>query len=421
MNKIKTFIKVYSKTLILIGAVILGGVVGAIWGEGASVLKPFGTLFLNMIQAVVVSLVFLTVTTSIGSIKTSGKVGKLIATIVIVVIVMSVLTVTFAYIATRVQLIDPAYSQKLIEGYEGTVESAPENISFLESIVNMLSTNDFSNLLSKNNMLALLVMAVLTGIAIQTTMPKSQKLVEVLESASEVVERLIQLIMYYAPIGLGCYFADFVGEFGVGIADGYLKAIVVYTIAVLIIYFVFYSIIVFAASGLRGLKLYWRKIIVPSVTAVSTMSSIASIPSSINAAIDMGVPKEVADTTIPLGISFHKEGSLVINVFTLAFAAALFGKDVPLSMMLYVSIFTTLLIAGIPSGAGEASLILRLTLIGCPAAAFPILIVLTQITDVLQTLLNVTGNNVAAVVVNRIMNGKTPEKTESLENELTNR
>lgn len=415
MDKVKTFIKINKKTFILLGAVILGGIVGAVWGEGASVLKPFGTLFINMIQTVVVPLVFLTVATSIGSIKTSKKVGKLLAAIIIVLIVMSILAVCIGYVATRVQLVDPAYSHKLIEAYDETVDGSPENISFLESLVNMFSTDDFSKLLSKNNLLALLVMAVLSGISIQKTMPKSQKILEVLESATVVAEKVVELIMYYAPIGLGCYFADFVGEFGTDIANGLLRTIVVYTMTALIVFFVLYSAVIFIVSGSGGLKIYWSKIVVPSVTSISTMSSIAAIPSSTKAAVDMGVSKEVANTTIPLGISFHKGGSLLENVFEITFAISLFEKDLSFITIICFALLLTLMIAGIPMGSGGGLTIMMLSMVGCPLSVFPIIQAISQFTDVPQTLLNVTGNNVAAVVVNRIMSGDLRHKRKTME------
>ncbi|MBQ0041497.1 MAG: dicarboxylate/amino acid:cation symporter [Clostridiales bacterium] len=415
MDKVKTFIKINKKTFILLGAVILGGIVGAVWGEGASVLKPFGTLFINMIQTVVVPLVFLTVATSIGSIKTSKKVGKLLAAIIIVLIVMSILAVCIGYVATRVQLVDPTYSHKLIEAYDETVDGSPENISFLESLVNMFSTDDFSKLLSKNNLLALLVMAVLSGISIQKTMPKSQKILEVLESATVVAEKVVELIMYYAPIGLGCYFADFVGEFGTDIANGLLRTIVVYTITALIVFFVLYSAVIFIVSGSGGLKIYWSKIVVPSVTSISTMSSIAAIPSSTKAAVDMGVSKEVANTTIPLGISFHKGGSLLENVFEITFAISLFEKDLSFITIICFALLLTLMIAGIPMGSGGGLTIMMLSMVGCPLSVFPIIQAISQFTDVPQTLLNVTGNNVAAVVVNRIMSGDLRHKRKTME------
>ena len=144
----------------------------------------------------------------------------------------------------------------------------------------------------------------------------------------------------------------------------------------------------------------------PSVTAISTVSSIASIPSSIKAAIGMGVSKEVSNTTIPIGISFHKSGSLIQNVISMVFVAALFGKNLSFVTIISVSLITTLMVAGIPLGSGGAIIMVMLSMIGCPLSAFPILQIFSQLTDMLQTLLNVTGNNVAAVVVNRVMNGK---------------
>ena len=212
--------------------------------------------------------------------------------------------------------------------------------------------------------------------------------------------------MYYAPIGLGCYFANFVGTFGSSIAVGYLKTFIIYLIVSLFIYFVIYSIYVYVAGGKKCLKLYWKNIIPVTITALGTCSSAASIPTNIKTSESLGVSEDIANTTIPLGSSFHKDGSIVGSVFKIMFLAYLFNIDVGVGKLLIVSLIVSLLVTGIPIGGGTISEMLILTLMGYPLYALPILTLIATIIDAPATVLNVVGDTASSVMVSRIVDGK---------------
>ena len=146
---------------------------------------------------------------------------------------------------------------------------------------------------------------------------------------NEVLQNFIKIIMYYAPIGLGCYFASFVGTFGSSVAVGFLKTFIIYTIACIFVYFLIYSIYAYLAGGKVGFKNYWSNIIPATVTALATCSSAASIPVNANCAKKIGVSNDIAETTIPLGTSFHKDGSIIGSVFKIMFLVYLFNTDAP--------------------------------------------------------------------------------------------
>ena len=406
MEKIKQFLITNKSAFILLIGVTIGGLIGFVFKEDAAVLEPFGTLFLNMIQAIVVPLIFLTISSSIGHIKTSGRVGKLLGTMLIVFVITAVIAASVGFIATRFKVINPEDTKVLVASLDDNEVVESEDINFLDKTVNLVSTDDFANLLSKNNIVALIVISVLTGIAIQRTKPKSNKFQEVLDSATEVVEKCIQFIMYYAPFGLGCYFAAFVGRFGAGIAVGYIRIFIISIIACAFEYFVIFSLYAVIGGGIVGLKEYWKHIIMPSLAALSTSSSAACIPLNIKASQDMGVSKEIANTTIPLGTNFHKEGTIITLSIQIAFIACLFGKSVSFFELIGLTILCNLMVVAVPLGAAVAASAFVLTTLGCPLSAYPLMLVAGQLFDVQETIVNVAGNNVSVMLVSRFVDGK---------------
>ena len=212
--------------------------------------------------------------------------------------------------------------------------------------------------------------------------------------------------MYYAPIGLGCYLAAFIGTFGKTIVYGYLKTFVIYLIVCLIVYFVIYSVYAFIAGGKKGLVLYWRNIIPATLTALATCSSAACIPVNTKCAKNIGVPSDIADTTIPLGTSFHKDGSIIGSVFKIMFLVYLFGTDVTVIKILGVALLATLLITAVPIGGGTISEMLIISLMGFPVQCLPILTIIATIIDAPATVLNVVGDSASSMLVTRIVDGK---------------
>lgn len=401
----KKIFKNYKNSFILLLFILIGTILGLVFKENISFLKPFGDLFINMLMVIIVPLIFLTISTSIGKLKSPKRVGKVISSIILVFIFTSLISVVVGILFSRIQLVNLNDTDSILNKISGEIVKKDE-VNLIERTVNTLTTDDFVNLLSKDNIIALIVVSVITGVGIILSKEKGTKALEVLDSFNEILKSILNIIMYYAPIGLGCYFANFVGTFGSSIAVGYLKTFIIYLIVSLFIYFVVYSIYVYVAGGKKCLKLYWKNIIPVTITALSTCSSAASIPTNIKTSESLGVSEDIANTTIPLGSSFHKDGSIVGSVFKIMFLAYLFNIDVGVGKLLIVSLIVSLLVTGIPIGGGTISEMLILTLMGYPLYALPILTLIATIIDAPATVLNVVGDTASSVMVSRIVDGK---------------
>ena len=402
----KKFLKNYKSTLILLGSIIIGTIVGLVFKEKAKVLAPFGDLFLNLLLVIIVPLIFLTITTSIGKMKQPKRIGKILVTILLVFIFTSLVSVGVGIISTKAfKLVDVKDTETIKEVLKDT-KATNEKVNFLERTVETITVSDFSKLLTRDNMIALIIFSILFGISINVSKGKGDKLLDVLESANEVVQSFIKVIMYYAPIGLGCYFAALVGTFGGEIASGFGKTFIIYTIVSVLYYFIMYSIYAFMAGGKKGFISYWRNVLPVTLTSLATCSSAASIPVNTACAKNIGVPEDVADTTIPLGTSFHKDGSIIGSVFKIMFLVYLFNADVSTLKVLGVALVATLLVTAVPIGGGTISEMLILTMLGFPVSALPILTIIATIIDPPATMLNVVGDTASSMMVARVTDGK---------------
>lgn len=407
----KKIIKNYKQSIILIGSLIIGTIVGLIFKEKSTVLEPLGTLFINMLLVVVVPLIFLSITTSIGKIDKPKRVGKILRSIIIAFVFTSLVSVVIGLTSLKIRLVDSGDANKITALLDESTDVS-DDASVLDKLVNSVSTNDFVNLLSKNNILALIVISILSGLAINKSGEKGKSFLKVLDSAYEVLQNLIKILMYYAPIGLGCYFASFTGTFGASVTQGFVKMLVIYTILVLFVYFVIYSLYAYMAAGKIGVKKYWANVIPASVTALSTCSSAASIPVNTECAKKIGVSEDIASPTITLGTSFHKDGSIIGSVFKIMFLVYLFDMPVNGIKVLGVSLLATILVTAVPIGGGTISEMLILKLMGFPVAALPILTIIATIIDAPATLLNVTGDCASSMLVSRMVDGKDSLKKE---------
>ena len=404
----KNFIKNYKSSLILIGSIIIGTIVGLIFKEKAAVLSPFGDLFLNLLLVIIVPLIFLTLTTSIGKMKQPKRIGKILISIVAVFLVTSLISVMVGIATTKAfKLVDVKDSEAIKEVLgENDTPVEKEEVNFLGRTVQAISVNDFSKVLTRDNMIAVIAFSILIGISINISKEKGQKLLEVLESANHVVQSFIKIIMYYAPIGLGCYFAALVGTFGGEIALGYGKTFIIYTVVAVLFYFIAYSLYAFIAAGKKGFVAYWKNIIPATVTSLATCSSAASIPVNTDCAKKIGVPDDIADTTIPMGVNFHKDGSIIGSVFKIMFLVYLFGADVSTGKVLVIALLATLLITGVPIGGGTISEALIISMLGFPGACLGMLTIIATIIDPPATMLNVVGDSASSMLVARIVDGK---------------
>ena len=411
----KKFLSNYKSTIILLVAIIVGALVGIIFQEKATILSPFGDIFLNLLLVIIVPLIFLTITTSISKMKQPKRLGKIMVTIIGVFIFTSIISVLFGFASTYfVKLVNPEDGEKIRISLENqTLDNSQEDseeLTIADRTVNLLTVNDFQKLLSKDNIIALLIFSIIFGIAINMSGEKGEPVYKFLESANVIVNNIVKIIMYYAPIGLGCYFASLVGSFGASIAVGYLKTFVIYTIVALLFYFGIYTFYAFLAGRKKGVKLFWKNALPSTLTALATCSSAASIPVNIECSKKMGVPEDIAQTTIPLGTSFHKDGSIIGSVFKIMFLVCLFGTNISTAGSIFgilgVALLANLLITAVPIGGGTISEMLIISMLGYPPAALPILTIIATIIDPPATMLNVVGDTVSSMMVTRVVDGK---------------
>ena len=411
----KEFFKHYGQTVILLLSIIIGAIIGLIWKEGATVLSPFGDIFLNLMFVIIVPLVFLTISTSIARIKQPKRLGKIMGSIVLVIVITSIIAVVVGLLSTFfVKLVDVEDGKAILESLESNseevAEEETEELNILERTVSAITVSDFTGLLSKNNLIALVIFSILFGCAIKMSGEKGKPVQDFLESATTVIMNLLKIVMYYAPIGLGCYFAALVGSFGANIALGYAKTFIIYLVVSVLYYFIMYTVYAFIAGKKKGIKIFWKNAVPPTVTALATCSSAASIPVNMKAASNMGISSDIAETSIPLGTNLHKDGSIIGSVFKVMFLVCLFGTNIATfggaMQILLVSLVATLLVTAVPIGGGTISEMMILTMMGYPVTALPILTIIATIIDCPATVLNVVGNTSSAMLVSRIVDGK---------------
>lgn len=403
--------KNYKGTIILLLAIIIGAIMGLIFKEDANVVKPFGTIFINLMLVIVIPLVFLTISTSIAKMKSPKRLGKIMASIVGVFIFTSLIAVIIGVVTTfPAKLVEPENGKAILESMETSSSVDAEELNFLERTAETLTVDDFTKLFTKDNLIAIIVFSMLFGGAMRMAKDKAKPLLNVLVSANEVIMKFIKLIMYYAPIGLGCYFASLVGTFGSSIAIGYAKTFILYTIVAVLFFFIVYTLYAFMAGGKKGVKAFWKNIIPPTLTSLATCSSAASIPVNVEASKKIGVSEDIAETIIPLGTSFHKDGSIIGSVFKIMFLVCLFGTDISsfegIMQVVLVALVANLLITAVPIGGGTISEMMIITMMGYPVAALPILTIIATIIDPPATMLNVTGDTSSSMLAARITDGK---------------
>lgn len=393
----KKILKNYRFPIILLISIIVGCIIGIIFKEDSIVLKPIGTIFINMLYVIVVPLVFFTISSSISSIKSFKKLGKIFRVMFIVFVITS--TIASLFMLVGVKLINPAsgVSIKISEGVK-------ESVDIGSKIVDMVTVSDFNLLLSKNSMLPLIIFSIIFGFAVGMLKEGKEKVSKALNTISNIMMNVIKIVMYYAPIGLCAYFASLVGEYGKEIIGSYAKSMLFYFIMAMFYYFIFYTIYSYKARGINGVKEFYRNIFTPTVTSLGTCSSLASLPSNIKCASDMNIDDDVARTVLPIGATMHMEGSSMASILKIAFLFSIFGKsftgiDTYLIAIL-IAVLSGVVMSGIPGG-GLIGEMLIVSLYGFPLEAFPIIATIGWIVDPPATTLNVVGDVSSSMLIEK--------------------
>lgn len=397
-----SFWKNYGSTLLLLAGLVIGGLLGVVLGEDAVVLRPIGNLFLNLIFVLVVPLVFFSVAQSIVVLRAGGMVKKVLGWTVGVFLFMSLVSGFFSY---GLMSIWNPFTAIAGQGGDVTLSGGflDEEVKIGDALVGAFTVNDFPLLLSRENLLPLIVFALLFGLAVAILGAKVPTVEKLVNEGGAVIMKMMELLMKVAPIGIGCYFADTIGELGGQIVGNYLEIFLVVCAACAVSYFVFNSL--YALYCHIPLGKFWKEIIPPSVTAIGTCSSAACMPVNMAAARNLGVDSSIADGVIPLGTNLHKDGSVITSVAKVLFALYFFGITPTgvgaAALVVLLSILQSAVVGAIPVGGMTGELLICAVLGVDPSFAATLMIIGT-ICDIPATLLNATGNLVASTLVQRL-------------------
>jgi Na+/H+-dicarboxylate symporter len=396
------FLKNYAFSIILIVAILIGSVVGLVLKQNAVVLKPFGDVFLNLLFTVVVPLVFFSISSAVANMSDLRRLGKIMGWMVVIFVVTGVI----ACVVMLAGVMLFPLGQGIAIAFDQPV--TPEKVDLGQQLVRTFTVGDFSELLSKKNMLAMIVFSLLVGLATSAGGQKAKPFAQFLVAGNEVMTRAIGYVMLYAPVGLGAYFAYLVGSFGPELLGSYVKVVALYYPFALGYFAVFFSLYVWIAGGVTGLRVFWSNIVPVSLTAWGTGSGLATLPVNLETAKKMGVPEDVRDVVLTVGASMHSDGSCLAAIVKMAFLFGIF--QVPLNdfnailSVIGVALLCGTVISGIPSG-GMLGELLIITLFGFPIEAMPIITMIGTIVDPPATMVNVVGDNASSMLVARAING----------------
>ena len=405
----KQVIKNYSGIIHLIIGITTGSFIGIFFPKAVDFLKPLGDIFLNLLFVSVVPLVFFAVSNSIASLEEQSKFGKIIFsmifTFLLFIIIAALFTISAVYFFPTEAL--PSTSKEILE--------TGNNATWGDRIVSFFTVGEFTELFSRKNMLALLIFAFLTGTAARKTGDAGKHFTLFLASGYEVMKELLLLVMKAAPIGLGAYFAHPVASVGPHLFGFSANPLGLYYAAGVVYFLVFFSIYAFAAKGKDGVKIFWKNNIYPSLTAISTCSSFATMPANLQAAARIGVPDAIANIVIPIGSTLHKNGSSMSSIIKIYVAFLIIGRDFfdPMNLLLAlgITIFVSIVAGGIPNG-GYIGEMLMISGYQLPVEAIPAVMIIGTLVDPLATVLNSTGDTVAAMFVTKISGEKFQEPKE---------
>ena len=400
----RQFWKQWRFTIILIASVVAGAWMGSLLSEGsAEKIKPLGDLFLNLLFTAVVPLVFFSLSSAVAASSNLKRLGRITGLMLVVFIVTGIVSACLMIAAVKV--FNPAEGLPL----ELSVPPQTQAESLAEKIVQTVSVPDFPSLLSRRNILAMIIFSILVGLASQAAGEKGKAFREFLISGSAVMGHVIKLIMLYAPVGLGAYFAYFVAVNGKDLLGAYARVVALYYPLAMLYFVVGFSVYAFIAAGGGGVRRFWSNILPASLTAWGTGSSLAALPANLAAAERIGVPEDVREIVLPLGATIHMDGTCLAAILKIAVLFALFDKPFAgietLAGAVGVALLCGVVMSGIPGG-GFLGEMLIVTLYGFGPEALPIVAVLGTLVDPPATMINASGDTVAAMLVTRFLKAK---------------
>lgn len=399
----KQFFKNYGFLVCMLVGIVAGCVTGLLFPEAAPALEPLGTIFTNLMFCAVVPMVFCSIASAIANMPGAKKAGKVMGVTLATFFVTAGIAAIIMYVVMRVF--------PVITGtYEVPEADAGAVIGVGDMLVNFFTKPDFVELLSRRAILPLIVFAVIVGFGIQMQGGSQTMTAKLLEDITACILKAVQIITYYAPIGFFGFFANLVATYGPELIGDYSRTLLVYYGLCFAYMFVFFPIYARFGGGKGAAKVMWKHLFKPAAVSFGTCSSVATIPTNLEAAEETGISKDISNIVLPLGATMHMDGSAMSAILKVAFLFGMFGQDFSTGraiLAIVVAVFSSVAMSGIPGGGGTGEL--ALCTVFFPeqmAIAYPMALALGNLVDPPATMVNAAGDYVASFIVARFVDGK---------------
>ncbi len=396
--------KKFSLTMKILSALVLGIIVGCLFQSNSqftvSYIKPFGTIFLNLIKTIVVPLVIFSITQGIISLKDIKKVGAIGGKTIIFYLFTTAFAVSFGLIIANVFNVSGGYvlNTASLTEYTGDVTMP----SLMDTFVNIFPSNAVEPLVSAT-MLQVIVIALFFGFGIIAAGEKGKPAADFVDSMSEVCIKIMGMIMKISPIGVFALIVPVVAENGVEVLLPLMRLIAIAYLASIVHAVVVYSLAVKAVGKMSPLKFF--KGMGPAIIfAFSSASSVGTLPFNMECTEELGVHKEVASFVLPLGATINMDGTAIYQGVCAIFIAGIFGIDLTINQQLLIILTATLAsigTAGVP-GSGVIMLTMVLQSVGLPLEGIALITGVDRILDMARTTVNITGDAACAVCVDAL-------------------
>ena len=360
-------------------------------------IKPFGTIFLNLLKFIVVPIVLLSILSGIISMSDIKRVGS----IGLKTVVYYMCTTAFATVIGLVggSLFKAGFP--VIATTDLSYEAA-ESTSFMDTLVNIFPSN-FIKPLYDASMLQVIVMALLIGFAIILVGQEAEPMVKLIDSANVVFMKCMEMILKLSPIGVFCLLCPVVAENGASIIGSLAMVLLAAYTCYIVHAVVVYSGAVWSLGGMTPGK-FFKGMLPAMMFAFSSASSVGTLPINMECVENLGASKEVSSFVLPLGATINMDGTAIYQGVCAIFIAACYGIQLTLPQMLTIVLTATLAsigTAGVP-GAGMVMLTMVLTSVGLPVDGIALVAGIDRVFDMGRTVVNITGDASCAIVVSRM-------------------
>ena len=418
--KEKKKLSLATKTFIGFG---LGIVIGLVFGEKATIVKPLGTIFLNMIKMIVVPMVFFSITAGVASLGDLKKLRNIGVKVVGLYALTSALCVGLGLIMANI--INPGKGFDLTALSQSTDYEAQAMPSIIDTLIDMFPSNIFTSF-TNTNMLQIIVFSVFLGVALIMMGKEGERLLAGVQSCANAMYKITAIVMEFSPIGVCALLADSVGAYGLKIFGPLGKLILtVYASDVILVLVMYIPMVALLAKfpvkkWLQGIWKVWvvtastvnsppppaRASIKPASIATknSTTSSSGSLPITTSVTNDeFGVSSELSSFSLPLGATINMNGGCIYYAAAIVMTAQIYGMNLTPSALVNIIISTVLVAMGCPGVPGGAIIMttILLTNMGLPLEIVGLIAGIFRLIDMANTTFNVTGDVVTTMVVAR--------------------